>query len=183
MLEFGAKQAVLITDAATKEDTKERFGSLTIVLTIEEAKGLEFYDVLLLNPLSALSQGYAAIWKVIEPYREYVERGFTDKPPVGDPDPILCSWLKTMYVAVTRARRRVWIIEETAAGKSLIEYWRSRGVIETRREGDAEGAPLQAFAERSTPEEWFQRGHDVLGRGESRNTTGGRRLDPRGIGR
>ena len=66
------------------------------MLTIEEAKGLEFYDVLLLSPLSALAQGYAGVWKAIEPYREYVARGFRDKPPPGDPDPLLCSWLKTM---------------------------------------------------------------------------------------
>ena len=104
---------------------------------------LELLNVLKIGDLSLARQSppqsemgeraeRGVIWKVIEPYREYVERGFTDKPPVGDPDPILCSWLKTMYVAVTRARRRVWIIEETAAGKSLIEYWRSRGVTLAR---------------------------------------------------
>lgn len=35
---------------------------------------------------------------------------------------LLCSWLKMLYVAITRARKRVWILESEDSGQSLIRH-------------------------------------------------------------
>lgn len=40
--EFGAEQAVLVRDEATKQALLEKYGEKMIVLTVHECKGLEF---------------------------------------------------------------------------------------------------------------------------------------------
>ena len=40
--EFGAEQAVLVRDEATKQEVLQKYGQRMLVLTVHECKGLEF---------------------------------------------------------------------------------------------------------------------------------------------
>jgi hypothetical protein len=52
LIEFGASQVIIVRDDATKQRLKHlnsNIGDIGLVLTVFEAKGMEFNDVLLYN--------------------------------------------------------------------------------------------------------------------------------------
>ncbi|XP_026449123.1 TPR and ankyrin repeat-containing protein 1-like [Papaver somniferum] len=51
---------------------------------------------------------------------------------------ILCSELKQLYVALTRARQRLWIYENTDKfSMPMFDYWKKLGVVQTMRVGSS----------------------------------------------
>src|SRR2546423_540541 len=48
-IEFGAEQVIIVRDDVAKQHVKNRIGNIGLVMTIFEAKGMEFSDVLLYN--------------------------------------------------------------------------------------------------------------------------------------
>ena len=48
-MEFGAKQVILVRDHSMKEELKREIGEAGLILTILQAKGMEFDDVVLWN--------------------------------------------------------------------------------------------------------------------------------------
>ncbi|EKM60420.1 uncharacterized protein PHACADRAFT_179724 [Phanerochaete carnosa HHB-10118-sp] len=63
-IEFGHQQCVLVRTDAAREQLRNAFGDVGIVLTIHESKGLEFEDVLLYN-FFADSTISASQWRVL----------------------------------------------------------------------------------------------------------------------
>ncbi|CAB4422241.1 unnamed protein product [Rhizophagus irregularis] len=64
--------------------------------------------------------------------------------------------LKNLYVAVTRARQRLWICEENVEySKPIREYWESRGLIKIVESKDK---IVSNLAKKSESYEWNQRG-------------------------
>lgn len=70
----------------------------------------------------------------------------------------LCSELKQLYVAITRARQRLWLCECTEASKPMFDLWKKKCVVEVRELTDS---LIQAMQIVSTPEEWTARGIEV----------------------
>lgn len=113
---LGAQQVILVRDAKAAEKLDAQLKGLCNVIPIMDSKGwiylslvrlgsyhcshigLEFDDVLIYDFFSTSPAGDA--WELLS---GSAMRG------IQGPPPILCSELKLLYVAVTRARRRCWI--------------------------------------------------------------------------
>ncbi|CAK9016930.1 unnamed protein product [Durusdinium trenchii] len=167
VLEFGAKQVVLVWSEEKKREMKEKL-TQSLVMTIHECKGLEFFDVLLVDPFSDMSgctnesqaqQNWNLIFGVFEKFGLQVCTNEKKRAPafVDDKHGLLCAWLKTLYVGITRARKRVWILESQEHGQSLVRFLQEMGVAQICNVGD-DLAGSQGFAATSTSQEWFDMG-------------------------
>ncbi|CAJ1365735.1 unnamed protein product [Effrenium voratum] len=168
VLEFGAKQVVLVWSEEKKREMKQKLQQ-SLVMTINECKGLEFFDVLLVDPFSDMGQATNSsqatqLWNLVY--------GFMDKQGLqvaagdlkravefsADRHGLLCSWLKTLYVGVTRARKRVWMLESSESGQAVVSYLKELGVAKVCNTGDDASGLASGFADTSTGQEWFEQG-------------------------
>ncbi|KAF0550861.1 p-loop containing nucleoside triphosphate hydrolase protein [Gigaspora margarita] len=159
-IEFGAEQVIIVRDEKTQTRLKsnEPIKKACQILTIFEAKGMEFNDVLLYNFFteSPAGEGWGLILSAIEGFSGYV-RAFSYERHY-----ILSSELKHLYVAVTRAREHIWIFDENSELSNPIwEYWDHRGLIKVKRNGD--GTPFPNLAKKSSVFEWNKKGRQYFG--------------------
>ncbi|MEJ1285862.1 tetratricopeptide repeat and ankyrin repeat containing 1 [Cricetulus griseus] len=126
-IEFGAHQVILVANEMAKEKIPEELG-LALVLTVYEAKGLEFDDVLLYNFFTD-SEAYKE-WKIISSFTPSSDSREENWPLTEVPlekssssqarshmvNPemykLLNGELKQLYTAITRARVNLWIFDE-----------------------------------------------------------------------
>ncbi|XP_071113489.1 TPR and ankyrin repeat-containing protein 1-like isoform X1 [Haliotis cracherodii] len=186
-IEFGAHQAILVVNDSVKNNMPEEL-SHGIVLTIYEAKGLEFDDVLLYNFFKD-SQAVKE-WRVVTSFLEQIAKGQEDertenlviideevlkkpkrpRPLNFDPNQhkVLNSELKHLYTALTRARVNVWIFDEDEEKRApMFEYFKARKLVRCITDAEmnaAAGMEETMFAEKSTPEDWVKRGDEMMGR-------------------
>ncbi|CAG8607873.1 45495_t:CDS:10 [Gigaspora margarita] len=158
--EFGAEQVIIVRDEKNKKRIKsiESIRKACQILTIFEAKGMEFNDVLLYNFFvdSPVGEGWELILSAIEGFSGYVKAFSCERHY------ILSSELKHLYVAVTRAREHIWIFDENSELNNPIwEYWDHRGLIKVQRNGD--GAPFPNLAKKSSFYEWNNKGRQYFG--------------------
>jgi superfamily I DNA/RNA helicase len=131
---FGANQVVIVRTLEAKVQLPAEFQSC-LVLTVAESKGLEFNDVLLYNFFSNSSASlsdWAAVLSESEldlsqsrlgHHRQGVlSQPRTDAAEIMD----LCEDLKQLYVALTRARRRVIIFDDSDARIPMFELLERR---------------------------------------------------------
>ena len=163
-IDFGAKQVIIVPTDEAKASIPAELLLLNNCLTLEEAKGLEFEQVLMLNFFSMSSA--AEEWRVVTTYLEdkFPTARAQDLPGVErcrtlpfDPDQhkVLSAELKFLYTAITRARTQLWIADVDVSRRGpVFEYWTSRNLVhvhdtssEDTRFGDKE---------ESTPKEWEQ---------------------------
>ncbi|KAI0297514.1 hypothetical protein B0F90DRAFT_1819254 [Multifurca ochricompacta] len=101
-----------------------------IGLDVIDSKGLEYDDVILYNSLRISDLRYAP----------------------------LVHELKSLYVAISRARHRLWIVDYSNVCRPIRQYLLDRGlVVESSDAGD----PIESFVNQSTAEEWADDGHMV----------------------
>ncbi|KAI5808229.1 hypothetical protein DFH27DRAFT_650744 [Peziza echinospora] len=115
---FGADQVILVRDDDAKRELKARLKSSAQVLTILDSKGLEFEDVILYQFFGSPS------WSKLR-LSDYTafSRSSNDSIDSSRFAP-MCSELKHLYVAVTRARKNLWIIEnDKASVDALSTVW------------------------------------------------------------
>ena len=92
------------------------------------------------------------------------------RPLEFDPEhhKIPISEFKNLYTALTRARVNVWLFDEDEEARApMFEYFKRRGVIEVKRllQTDDDKVSLEGmFAEKSSEEEWRNRGHFFYGK-------------------
>ncbi|KAK3101278.1 hypothetical protein FSP39_002361 [Pinctada imbricata] len=187
-IEFGAHQAILVVNDAARENIPEEL-QLGLILTIYEAKGLEFDDILLYNFFHD-SQANKE-WRVITEYLERLYSTHTEKTTKAmsesslveldaeilqqsgrpraltfDPNQhkVLNSELKHLYTAVTRARVNVWVFDSHLEKRApMFEYFKARKLVRSITSEDVEGASCDGvFAEESSEEEWIKRGEDFM---------------------
>ncbi len=162
-IDFGAEQVILVRDDETKHKLRSEIGDMALILTILESKGMEFDDVLLYDFFSgsSCSSSYRALHLLLGK-----ERGFDAKKHVA-----LCSELKNLYVAVTRARKQLWLFEKSAEKTSpildVLVQSGDQSIIEVVRpthEAAYVVEKLKALrAGASTdPNRWVERGHQFL---------------------
>ena len=112
--DFGAEQAIIVRDASAKTKLRMEVGKDPLIFTILESKGMEFEDVVLYNIISSC-QNQAALRRLRALYAEG-SAGFDSKKYAA-----LCTELKQLYVAITRARFKLFFIEESHENTSTIE--------------------------------------------------------------
>ena len=80
----------------------------------------------------------------------------------SDRHKVLNSEFKYLYTAITRARVNVWFFDEDEEARSpMFEYFRRLdlvNVVSVKEEGDDTEPLTSMFAERSTSQEWRERG-------------------------
>ncbi|NXN99379.1 TRNK1 protein, partial [Rhinopomastus cyanomelas] len=172
-IEFGAHQVVLVANDAAKEKLPEEL-NLALVLTIYEAKGLEFDDVLLYNFFT--DSEASKEWKIISSYtteldvpvgnKVLVEVPLEDAAGVQKRTPfnvhmykMLNGELKQLYTAVTRARVNLWIFDEDCDKRApAFKYFIKRQFVQVVKADEKKDLDDSMFAKTSTPEEWIAQG-------------------------
>ncbi|XP_019393683.1 PREDICTED: TPR and ankyrin repeat-containing protein 1 isoform X1 [Crocodylus porosus] len=172
-IEFGAHQVILVVNEMAKEKIPEELG-LALVLTVYEAKGLEFDDVLLYNFFTD-SEAYKE-WKIIS--------SFTPPPVPEESKPViettleqnaatqngplsfnaemykmLNGELKQLYTAITRARVNLWIFDENRDKRDpAFKYFIRREFVQVVKTDENKDLDDSMFVKTSTPEEWIAQG-------------------------
>ncbi|XP_028397252.1 LOW QUALITY PROTEIN: TPR and ankyrin repeat-containing protein 1-like [Dendronephthya gigantea] len=178
-IEFGAHQVILVASVEVRNSLPEELRlARALVMTIYEAKGLEFDDVLIYNffkDSQALKE-----WRIVGTYKERTDKdsntnssgiaeemvenmAYKARPLEFNPDQhkILISEFKSLYTALTRARVNVWLFDENEEARApMFEYFQKRGVVEVKRvqkKGDVASIG-RTFAQKSGKDEWKKQG-------------------------
>ena len=160
--DFGAEQVILVRDEASQVDLRNLIGETALVLTILQAKGMEFNDVILWNFFTgcADSSGLRSLHKIL---REDCGT-FDARRHAG-----MCSELKHLYVAVTRARMQIFLVEMSestvAPVVKLFTTDISTPLIEVVRPDHpnfAEKLSSLHPGASSDPLKWSRNGHELL---------------------
>ncbi|EKM60418.1 uncharacterized protein PHACADRAFT_189549 [Phanerochaete carnosa HHB-10118-sp] len=137
-IEFGARQCQRPRPCRSRP-VALRIGDVGIILTLNESKGLEFEDVVLYNFFADSTVG-ASQWRLVLAELSDSE-GLTVKSPVFDEIKHhgLCresslAQLKSLYVAITRARLNLWIVDYSDQGEPMRILWQHKGQISTWHE-------------------------------------------------
>lgn len=148
-IEMGAEQCIIVRNNETKKKLRDELPS-ALILTVFESKGMEFEDVLVYN---FFSDSLFSRWRlVLQEQNAENYHGFDARR-----DYALCTELKgfvstkiELYVAITRAKFRLFIIDDSNILNPMIDLWKSMSHIVF--------ATNAHFAKASTPESWNQRG-------------------------
>ncbi|KAI0656836.1 hypothetical protein C8Q70DRAFT_1046658 [Cubamyces menziesii] len=144
-IEFGAHQCILVLNDAAKERLRSRVGKAGIILTIQESKGLEFDDVLLYDPFADSTVDDRAWRIVLTDVAGEIAPTFDETRHNG-----ICRELKFLYVAVTRTRMNLWIVDSSRGQHPMLRFWRNADVVEEHNPF----APIPRLAVSSSREEW-----------------------------
>ncbi|XP_047387863.1 TPR and ankyrin repeat-containing protein 1 isoform X1 [Sciurus carolinensis] len=174
-IEFGAHQVILVANEMAKEKIPEELG-LALVLTVYEAKGLEFDDVLLYNFFTD-SEAYKE-WKIISSFTPLSSDSREENWPLVEvplekpsssqsrslmvnPEmyKLLNGELKQLYTAITRARVNLWIFDENLEKRApAFKYFIRRDFVQVVKTDENKDFDDSMFVKTSTPEEWIAQG-------------------------
>ncbi|KZT08925.1 uncharacterized protein LAESUDRAFT_566389 [Laetiporus sulphureus 93-53] len=135
---FGAQQCVLVRSDRAREELNKRAGDIGLILTLQECKGLEFNDVLLYDFFSD-SNVPLSEWRLIVNNLHQRTLGQS-----------LCRELKFLYVAITRARLNIWMVDDSEKAKPMRALWNGANAI---HDGPVDTS-FAALATPSAPSEW-----------------------------
>ncbi|KAJ3245094.1 hypothetical protein HDU78_009933 [Chytriomyces hyalinus] len=156
-IEFGAGQVILVR--SLKEAVELKTGltkGYALILTVEQAKGMEFRDVVLYNLITSSSASDQQ-WRVL--LSQLPER-FEGAPKFDvEKHNILSAELKILYTAVTRARSRLWVFEkDSKKSDPLFKIWHTKNLVVTS--DDARSGKFTSVD--STYEEWTAQGRRLF---------------------
>eukprot|EP01041_Mallomonas_annulata_P001018 gene1018-1996_t len=162
--EFGAEQAILVRDEVTKRHVQGISGRNALILTAQEAKGMEFTDCLVYNFFT--SSRYKDDWRVLySTFESSNNNNNSTKARSFDrfKHSELCVELKTLYVLLTRAKQRLIIFDGDVDSRApMLSFWNSQGLV-TESPFDEDIRTIFS-SNTSTPEEWKQRGDEFFHR-------------------
>ncbi|KAH9971205.1 hypothetical protein BGW80DRAFT_1322645 [Lactifluus volemus] len=145
-VEFGAHQCILVRNDAAMEKLREQVGDVGLIMY----QGLEFNDVLLYDFFDDSTVDVAQ-WRVI---LNAINRTRREKIPAPTFDEnrhaSVCAELKFLYVAITRARKNLWIVDRSETAEPMRVYWSSENLVQSC----TPGTDVPQLAVSSSPEEW-----------------------------
>ena len=159
--DFGAEQVILVRDAHMKSSLQDQIGDVALILTILESKGMEFDDVILWNFFTECPNQAGV--RSLETLQK--------EPSMFDPrrHGSMCSELKNLYVAITRARVQLFIMEssETTAATVLkfLGDNTSRSIVHVTSPSHEDFAMRLEMLRPATsldPKQWSRRGAELL---------------------
>ncbi|CAC5380295.1 TPR and ankyrin repeat-containing protein 1 [Mytilus coruscus] len=170
-IEFGAHQAILVVNDKARDNIPDEMKN-GLVLTLYEAKGLEFDDVLLYNIFT--DSEATKEWRVVLSFLEKLVKkdsknesktnlkmSADSRPLTFDPKQhkVLNSELKQLYTAITRARQNVWIFDENKEQRRpIFQYFEALHLVDVV----AEDKEVKSFTRKSTPREWVDKGEEFM---------------------
>jgi len=162
-IDFGAEQVILVRDTKSKTNLQNQIGDVALIFTILESKGMEFDDVILWDFFTGCPD-QAAVRSLNALSDE--SANFDSRKYSG-----MCSELKHLYVAVTRARIQLFIVEtseDTAASvQRLLAHDSSQALVEVTRPSHADFAVRVEMMRPSTSVDitgWARRADDLMQR-------------------
>ena len=179
--EFGCNQVIIVRNQESKEKLPQLLKH-ALCLTVYEAKGLEFDDVILFN-FFAESEVPPAMWNKLRNIQKREEADSKTRPQnfedldqsvpklstdleANNPEySALCSDLKHLYVAVTRPKHRLIIFDDDHSTRRFIEsYLTHMSVIEFAETTRSPSGELiitglsDTFAKKTGKPEWRAQG-------------------------
>ncbi|KAF9524672.1 hypothetical protein CPB83DRAFT_909779 [Crepidotus variabilis] len=155
-IEFGAQQCILVRNEAARDELRQQVGEIGLIL-----QGLEFDDVLLYKFFEDSTVDLSQ-WRVVLNLLEKASQAVVSGLPAPAFDEIkhagVCSELKFLYVAVTRARKNLWIVDCSDKSEPMRTFWTSRQEIQNC----TPGTDVPRLAVSSTPEEWAKTGKSLF---------------------
>ncbi|KAI0641201.1 hypothetical protein C8Q79DRAFT_992409 [Trametes meyenii] len=149
-IEFGAQQCILVRDEAARERLRSQVGDIGLILTLYESKGLEFNDVLLFNFFEDSTVDLSQ-WRVVLNALQPDQRADHPAPRFEDARHSgVCRELKFLYVAITRARKNLWIADCSEKGEPMRILWTQKNLIQNCDPG----TDVPQLAMSSTTEDW-----------------------------
>eukprot|EP00741_Cyanophora_paradoxa_P013089 tig00020675_g12642.t1 len=165
---LGADQVVIIRESQKRERISQldRLLGAPIVLTVEEAKGLEFEDVLLFNFFADSPASDESMWREATGTSsgEKEQRSTVKHRKPFDPlaNRLVAAELKQLYTALTRAKASVWMFDDSCTRKPMFKLFADVGVVESVEEGAKRGVAWERGSGK-TPEDWRRLGEQLLG--------------------
>ena len=104
--DYGAEQVILVRDEAMKTKLQGEIGDIALVLTILDSKGMEFDDVILWDFFTS-SQDPSGL-RSLHTLATGIPSAFDVQRYSG-----MCSELKHLYVAITRAKIQLFLLESS----------------------------------------------------------------------
>lgn len=162
---FGADQVILVRDEDTKRALRDVSHNSCLILTVLEAKGMEFKDCLIYNFFTSGELG--SMWRILGGLYERLGLTASGKPFTKfDPSLHAClnQELKMLYVLITRPKERLFFFESCVESRGpILSLWShpELAVVELKKFDDDIRATLQG---NSTPEEWIEQGKKMLTR-------------------
>ncbi|KAL8690994.1 MAG: hypothetical protein Q9218_003687 [Villophora microphyllina] len=160
---FGSEQVILVRNQQAKIRLRRAIGDVALILTIVQSKGMEFNDVILYDFFSTCTDP-AGLRQL--PF--LLGSHITKFDPVAHA--AMCVELKHLYVAITRARLRLFFLE-TSHQKDLIPVIRimtkstPKPLIQVIMPDDLSFndhiRSLHAD-DSQTPQRWAERGSDLM---------------------
>ncbi|KAH6917678.1 hypothetical protein BKA70DRAFT_1556138 [Coprinopsis sp. MPI-PUGE-AT-0042] len=164
-IEFGAAQCILVRDEAARDKFVDEIGDIGIVMTLYDSKGLEFDDVLLYQFFEDSTLDLSR-WRVLlnllpgqmaPKFDDVRHAGLCSegKLLLGLPleqRQLMSSQLKFLYVAITRARKKLWVYDSSNKAHPLQTVWESLKLIENFKPESQQQLPQ--FASASSRQEW-----------------------------
>lgn len=178
--EFGCNQVIIVRSQEAKDKLPNMLKH-ALCLTVFEAKGLEFDDVILYNFFTD-SEAPTSMWSQFRNLRKINDfdlnrpKNFEDLEAAvpklkttleanNSNFSLLCTELKHLYVAVTRPKKRLIIFDEDQSNRKPVEsYWRHMECVTFTEVNKNEGGQIVVqdfggnFAQRTTKEEWKLQG-------------------------
>lgn len=170
-IEFGAHQVILVQSKEAKDKLPDILKG-AITLTIFEAKGLEFDDVLIYNFFTDSLVDEKG-WRVVTSYLEMPgnKKQIENMQPLSGPQPrskafnptlhkSLNAELKYLYTAITRAKCNLWIYDSNMKNRlPMLDYWHKRNAVKIVTGGGTHNQKWNlVFASNSTSEQWRAQG-------------------------
>ncbi|KAJ6578043.1 hypothetical protein B0H19DRAFT_574136 [Mycena capillaripes] len=158
-IELGAQQCILVRNDTAKEILRRQVGDIGIIMTLYESKGLEFNDVFIYNFFED-SEVAEAQWRVVLNVMDKRTNDGTPSAPIFDKmrHASVCTELKFLYVAITRARNNIWIADCSTKGEPMRMLWTSKDQVQNC----VLGTDTPRFAISSKPAEWQEKGRELF---------------------
>lgn len=162
---FGAEQVILTRDEDGKAGLMQKIGETALVLTILQAKGMEFDDVILWDFFSSTPD--SAGWRSLQHSSHENSSTFDVVKHAA-----ICSELKHLYVANTRARVRFLMIEGSEeAPQPFVQLMTTKAAVPllevTSGTSTNFNEKVKALQPRRSddPQRWLANGEDMMFRG------------------
>ncbi|KAF9014907.1 hypothetical protein BDQ17DRAFT_1418043 [Cyathus striatus] len=157
-IEFGAQQCILVRNETARDELKCQVGDIGLIMTLYESKGLEFDDVLLYKFFEDSTVDLSQ-WRVVLNLLENSGAHNLSTPRFNEVRHAgVCSELKFLYVAITRARKNLWIVDCSERCEPMKVLWTSRNQVQNC----TPGTDVPQLAASSTPEEWEKMGRTLF---------------------
>lgn len=163
--DFGAEQVILVRDEAMKARLQGEIGDIALILTILDSKGMEFDDVILWDFFASTSDPSGV--RSLRALTADAQSAFDGQGHSG-----MCSELKNLYVAITRARIQFIMIESSEKAMvtivDLLTSGPSGSLVDVTRPHDAGFAEKLKMLRPGTsidPVRYSLRGEEFMQRG------------------